>query len=281
MQDVLAPLDMSVVKSRQVVDWRGGEVTFCDWNHPLVHEQPVGELIDRYSRVYHWDKLIRPGSLCVDVGAHCGDTTVPMGLFAYDHAAAKPGKVLAVEPNRDVFPVLEINTTLNRRWADFHLSRNAITKTDGETVMLLDHGNGNCNGGLLDANFSEALQVQIADLAKVKTPVEGIRLDTLLGQSFTTADLDTLSFIKTDCEGYDKEILRSAKDFLGTYKPYLFVEWFDLFPAIEDHHDFFAAIDEIGYVSLNPQTLAPLEAGVKLSDLLLVHRSRLSKISEL
>lgn len=281
MQDVLANLDMSVVKSRQVVEWRGAEVTFCDWNHPLVHQQSVSELIDRYSQMYHWDKLIRPGSLCVDVGAHCGDTTIPMGVFSYDHAAARPGKVLAVEPNRDVFPVLEINTALNRHWADFHLSRNAITKIDGEIVELLDHGNQNCNGGLVDANFSEALRAQMTDLARVKTPVEGARLDTLLAKSFAEADLDTLSFVKTDCEGYDKEILRSAKDFLGVYKPYLFVEWFDLFPAMEDHHDFFAAIDEIGYVSLNPQTLAPLEADVKLSDLLLVHRSRLHTISDL
>jgi FkbM family methyltransferase len=281
MPDETGRLDMSHVKSRHVAPWHGVDVTFCDWNHPLVHEQPISELLHRYGEIYHWDKLIAPGSVCVDVGAHCGDTTVPMGVFAFDHARQKRGKVIAVEPNKDVFPVLQTNTELNAHWCDFVLSTNAITKKDGEMVELLDHGNENCNGGLLDANFSPALQEQIASAAKTTTLVEGIRLESLCKNLLTSDELSRLSFIKTDCEGYDKEILRSAKDFLTEYKPYMFVEWYDVFPAMEDHYDFFAAIAEIGYEAYNPQTLRPAEPGVKLADLLLVHADRRQRIAEL
>jgi len=283
MQDSLTVdgLDMTHVKGRHSTTWRGQDVTFCNWDHPLVREQRIDELLRTYAEQYHWDRLIKAGSLCVDVGAHCGDTTIPMGVFAYDHALGQPGKVLAVEPNRDVYPVLEVNARLNGGWSEFTLSRNAITKTDGEMVELVDHGNQNCNGGLIDANFSEALQAQMSNLAQVRTPVEGARLQTLLSSLYSDVELAKLSFVKTDCEGYDKEILRAAKDFLGEYKPYMFVEWFDLFPAWEDHDDLFAAIDEIGFAPFDPTTLQPLNREIKLSDLLLVHRSRVHTLSDL
>ncbi|PVM74011.1 FkbM family methyltransferase [Caulobacter radicis] len=275
-------LDMSYVKPRQTVDWKGREVSFCDWNHPLVNEPPISELLRRYSQTYHWDRLIKPGSLCVDVGAHSGDTTVPIGVFSYDHATGKPGKVLAVEPNRDVYPVLEVNTSLNTSWAEFTLSRYAVTKKDGEVVELVDNGNQNCNGGLIDPNFSEALQAQMQGLAQVRTTVEGIRLDTLLKRTYSDAELATLSFVKTDCEGYDKEILRASKDLIVEYKPFLFVEWYDLFPTMEDHNDLFDAISDLGFEPLNPETLQPAsyETG-KLTDLLLVHPSRRPEIADL
>lgn len=283
MQDSLTvdDLDMSRVKGRNTTVWQGREVAYYNWNHPLVGEVRIGDLLQRYADQYHWNRLIKPGSVCVDVGAHSGDTTVPMGVFAYDHAKAKPGKVVAVEPNRDVYPVLEVNARANGGWSQFVLSPNAVTKTDGEMVELVDHGNQNCNGGLIDSNFSEALQAQMANMAQVRTQVEGIRLDTLLSRSCSEAELATLSFVKTDCEGYDKEILRAAKDFLGEYKPYMFVEWFDLFPAWEDHDDLFSAIDEIGFVPFDPTTLQPLNREIKLADLLLVHQSRVHTLSDL
>ena len=52
-------------------------------------------------------QFVSPGDFVIDIGAHSGDTTVPMAL-----AAGQGGCTLALEPNRYVFKVLAANVTL-------------------------------------------------------------------------------------------------------------------------------------------------------------------------
>ena len=56
----------------------------------------TSELVDQY-RTY-----VKKGDFCIDVEAHTGDTSLPIGL-----AAGQEGFVLAFEPNPHVYHVLE------------------------------------------------------------------------------------------------------------------------------------------------------------------------------
>jgi len=84
--------------------------------------------------------------------------------------------------------------------------------------------------------------------------------------------------MKTDCEGYDQEILLSSKDVLNQIKPTLFIEWFAWFQPDESER-LFRIIDDINYVALHPGTLQPVTAsGQKLDDLTCIHKDRISEI---
>jgi FkbM family methyltransferase len=48
-----------------------------------------------------YQRFLTKGAVAIDIGAHTGDTTVPMAL-----AAGNTGLVLAFEPNQYVYKIL-------------------------------------------------------------------------------------------------------------------------------------------------------------------------------
>lgn len=113
--------------------------------------------------------------------------------------------------------------------------------------------------------------------ATVRYFAEGLSLATLLARFVTAEQQNQIAFIKTDCEGYDKEIIRGARDYLQARKPTLFAEWFAWFTP-EDDDDFFRAIEEVDYVALHPRSLHLINRGeVRVPDVLCVHKTRIGE----
>jgi FkbM family methyltransferase len=256
----------------QTLQLKGEEIIFTEWDHPVAARQNLSDFMTGYLVEKNWSTLISPGDVCIDVGAHCGDSTLAMAMCAFTPGGDRP-TVLAVEPNQDVYPFLNTNAYLNRSWADIRLCSNAVTKKDNQVVVLLDHGNENCNGGIVDDDYSDAFKLAFRTIGKTRTEVTGFTLETLCRQSLSEAEMARLRFVKTDCEGYDKEIIRSSRDFIRRNNLILFVEWFDLFNNGDDFNDFFRALSELDFVVLNPATLKPHDLSIKISDLVLVPRS--------
>lgn len=261
--------DLRVARALRSVDaseWlgTGRRAYWLEWNHPCEGERSFTGIIDSL-RANRWPELIRPGSTLIDIGAHSGDTTIPMGLFGYDKATGRRSRVIAVEPNPDLQGLLGLCLDVNAGVADFHLCPVAVTAQDMDAVEISDHGNANCNGGIADG-YSAALTGQLKQSAQVTYTVRGLSIPSLVREC--GADAADVSFIKIDCEGYDKEILRGAREFLGAVKPTLFVEWFAWFSP-EDDEDLFRAIEEIGYAPFHPFTLEPLDrTGARVSDII-------------
>jgi len=253
--------------------WTGSEVraVWCEWNHPGERSRTLQSIIDGLIAV-NWPRFIKPGSTCIDIGAHSGDTAIPMGLFSFDKKRDRHGMVVAVEPNPEVFKVLEMNLTLNSHIADFRMFRTAITRDDVEAVEIADHGNSNCNGGIVDLSFSEELRARLERQAQIRYVARGTSLETLLKGLNREIEPQSINFIKIDCEGYDKEIIRSGSQLLNSLKPTLFMEWFDWFTA-EDDADFFRAINEIGYIALYPDSLTPVDNARRAANVVCIHRS--------
>lgn len=82
---------------------KDGIVRFAQWQHPKCRPTRFDQ-----GSVDELRNYLLPGDAVIDIGAHCGDTSV---LFAL--AVGETRMVFAVEPNRYVLAILEKNATLN------------------------------------------------------------------------------------------------------------------------------------------------------------------------
>lgn len=256
--------DLAAARTLHQIDatsWtrRASSAYWAEWNHPLEGSRTLADMMTQLEG-QNWGRLIPAGSVCIDVGAHSGDTAIPMGLFSFDAARGRPGTVYAVEPNPHLRDILSLNLALNSGLARFAHAPYAITAEDVDEIELADHGNANCNGGILAGGFSEALDLQLREAAVFKYKARGVSLASLLTQ-MRLEDAKNVRFIKTDCEGYDKEILRNSREVLRAIKPAMYVEWFAWFTA-EDSDDLFKAIEEIGYAAFHPFSMEPIDRAI-------------------
>ncbi|MCU0381625.1 MAG: FkbM family methyltransferase [Chitinophagaceae bacterium] len=183
-----------------------GTIETAQWTHPFNEPFRVDEGIVSFYRQY-----LREGDFAIDIGAHTGDTTLPMAL-----AVGKQGMVLALEPNKYVFRVLEENARLNP--ALTHIKPLCIAATAEDGTMTFNYSDASfCNGGYLS-------QRKVQDrFHKYTLQVEGRNLEHLL-RSYYATYLQRLRFIKVDAEGYDKEIIRTLQPVIREFNPVLLSE---------------------------------------------------------
>jgi FkbM family methyltransferase len=278
---VEAEYPLTRVRTLHAIDaarWTGKDDSafWCEWDHPGETPRSFQSIVGSLEAM-NWPRFIKAGSTCIDIGAHSGDTAVPLALFSFDKSSMKTGCVLCVEPNPDVYGVLEINVALNKHLGDFRTCRAAITEADVDEIELADHGNANCNGGILQGGYSVALDKTLQSMATTRYTAQGMTLSSLLTKFLDDEQQRNVTFIKTDCEGYDKQIIRSSREYLAARRPHLFIEWFAWFTP-EDDDDLFAAVNEVDYVALDPRNLAPVDRTQRLPDLLCVHKTRAAEV---
>jgi FkbM family methyltransferase len=213
-----------------------GKIEYAQWMHP--YERPkimTPDVVDFYK------KYSRPGTLILDIGAHTGDTTLPMAL-----ANGPEGTTLAFEPNPYVFKILAKNATLNRDKTNIVPFNFAGTDKDGEFEFNYSDASF-CNGG----NFQslQAKHTRHKHLLKV----QGKNLTNLLRENYADV-LPTLSLVKVDAEGYDKEVLRSLKPLLSETKPYIISECNKYLNA-EERSELFHVIADLGYTLYKLNTI--------------------------
>jgi FkbM family methyltransferase len=199
-----------------------------------------------------------------------------MGMFCYNKGSGKRGNVIGVEPNPDIHPLVEACFALNGHIANFWLEKCAVTTVDVDSIELSDHSNANCNGGII-GDYSADLTNRLREIAVKNYTARGRSLETIVDSYVSRGGkLSEIQFVKIDCEGYDKDIIRSSRRILSELKPTVFAEWFAWFSPADDD-DFFAAIHEVGYVALNPATLKKVDRTERLFDVTCIHQSRLSE----
>ena len=205
-----------------------GEVNYAQWLHPFESEKEITR-----DNVDFFGKLLTEGSFCIDIGAHTGDTTVPMAV-----ALGKEGKVLALEPNPYVYKILEKNASLNPGHGRILPIPYAATHEPG--VFTFHYSDASfCNGGFLEKiknnqhNHNYTLDV------------EGIRLSDYLRENHPR-DLERLSLVKVDAEGYDKEILKSIADILARYQPRILAECYKRLNN-QERSELYHALSDLGY----------------------------------
>jgi len=191
---------------------REGRIEVARWLHPGAY--PIAPL-QVQAAVDQLRRFLRPGDVAIDIGAHTGDTTLPIAL-----AVGATGRVLGLEPNPYVFPVLERNASLNPAKTSILPLNFAAMRTDG--FYEFQYGEeGYCNGG-----FHEGMSKWLHGSA-FKVRVEGRNV-----QAFLTGQhpdlIPRLRFIKVDAEGFDLPILETLEDLVRSQRPFLQVEMFSL-----------------------------------------------------
>jgi FkbM family methyltransferase len=185
---------------------RDGIIQYAQWLHPYdvpKHiTQPAVDAIRQF---------VSPGDFVIDVGAHSGDTTVPMAL-----AAGQGGCTLALEPNPYVFEVLVANAAHNQDKTNIIPRCCAATQTDGDFVFHYSDA-GFCNGGFRSQQRWRFYR------RKHALSIQGRNLHAMLEADF--ADwLPKLTYIKVDAEGYDRAILASILPIIRERRPVIRTE---------------------------------------------------------
>lgn len=205
-----------------------GEVEFAQWLHPFEQTKKVDNSI-----VNFYKKYVNEGDFLIDIGAHGGDTTVPMAL-----AAGATGTVLALEPNPYVYKILDVNAKLNKNKTNIVPAQFAAT--DKEGTFQFNYSDASfCNGGFLSKISNQKHHHNYT------LDVQGKNLDKYLRENYSNL-LPKLSLIKVDAEGYDKEILKSISSILLEFKPAILLECYKKLTT-EERGDLFDTLVSRGY----------------------------------
>jgi FkbM family methyltransferase len=183
-------------------------IRYAQWQHPKEKPKSVDP-----AEVREYEKFVGKGDLCIDIGAHTGDSVFPMAL-----AVGKGGMVIALEPNPYVYPLLEQNARLNRGLVNIQPIMAAAAPSYG--FMTFEYSDsGFCNGGrhegMTKMQHGHAFDLEIVT----------INLAEELKSCFA-AELPSLKLIKVDAEGYDYQVLKSLEEIIRQFHPYIKAEMF-------------------------------------------------------
>lgn len=255
----------AVIKNFQVEEI--GQVQYAQWLHPFDRPKKITT-----SNVRFYKSLVRPGAMVLDIGAHTGDTTVPMAL-----AAGKDGLVLALEPNPYVFKILQQNAFLNPGNTNIIPACFAATATPGKFSFNYSDASF-CNGGFLSQIKSKRHRHHYT------LEVEGKNLQQYLLHNYQD-ELHRLDLVKVDAEGYDKEILKTIPALLKTYRPAFITECYKKLNTGE-RDELFDIFDTNGYQlfylenfeagNLKKRILKKNMSDKKHFDFLAIHESKIS-----
>lgn len=187
---------------------KDGIIRYAQWLHPretrkTISQQAVDEL----------RTFLSPGDVAVDIGAHSGDSSLPIAL-----AVGPTGCVLAFEPNQYVFPVLEATAACNPEKTRIVPLMFAATPENRDYEFEYSDP-GFCNGGPYEG-ISRWYRGHVFPLR-----VHGRNLQALLNRDYSEL-LPRIRFLKVDTEGYDHAVLRTLERLIAERRPCIRAEIF-------------------------------------------------------
>lgn len=161
------------------------------------HEPQIVDLIRR---------LVRPGDVCLDIGANVGSLTL---VFA--QAVGPTGRVIAVEPHPVVGRRLLENVALNRL-DQVQVVQAALADKDGEADFF----------GFAEDAFHQGISSLLPDDEATRK----MTVRTLSGPSFVKeARIERCDFLKIDVEGVESVVLAQLAGLIEAHRPVLVCEY--------------------------------------------------------
>ncbi len=197
--------------------WRGEPVRICRgrWhNYHLrldtsdYHQRGAyfyGRLLDMHAQLCILTAL-RPGDTFLDVGANIG----ALSMLAA-HAVGPRGRVIAVEPNPDVYEQL--------LW---HLSENRLTQVDANRIALSDREATMRLAVPIAGNTGAATLGALPSRHGERTDIHEVPART--GDDVFPSLPDAPLFIKLDIEGHEPAALRGLARTIRAHNPAILLE---------------------------------------------------------
>lgn len=138
-------------------------------------------------------KLICPGMVVVDIGAHIGYYS---RLFS--RLVGKSGCVFSFEPCSENYPVLSKNLS-HHRYRNVAIFKKAVGAKNTQATLFISPGHSNHS---LNAGFTESVGQEQVEI----TP-----LDLILEQQ----GISQVDFIKVDVEGFEIEVLNGMRGIIA------------------------------------------------------------------
>lgn len=168
------------------------------WANAQLHKR-VGE-----PELHELRRLVAPGSIAVDVGAHFGTYS-----YALARLVGKNGLVIALEPIEEDAHALEAGARTLR--LPIQVIRCAASSRDGTSEMFVPYLHG------AEKTALSSLEGGSGNGETRHVPVK--RLDDIL------ANVDKpVSFLKIDVEGHELDVLAGAEQTLATHLPNILIE---------------------------------------------------------
>lgn len=148
-----------------------------------------------------YSELLRPGDVCVDVGAHVGRHTLPLA-----RRVGPQGRVFAFEPIPAIAAQLRATIeALPNHFSVVELQQCALADAEGETDFVLVHEAPGYSG-LRPRHYDAPVTTEV-----IRVDVR--RLDDL------ASGMPSVRFVKIDCEGAELRVLRGATSLLARDRP--------------------------------------------------------------
>jgi FkbM family methyltransferase len=213
-----------------------GEIRYAEWQEPRLLRKGTYSCEFTQGALDEARRWIEPGQAVIDIGAHVGDTTLPLAI-----AAGPEGLTLAVEPNPYIYPVLEANAQLNNgSRTNIVPIPHAISDRDG-TAMFTYGAPSFVNGGLplhtnwLRRRFSATFDIEITTCA----------LLPLIEKEHPRV-MENLALIKIDTEGHDHTILQTIESLITATHPAIRSEIF-VRTSEKARHAYYDWLTGLGY----------------------------------
>jgi FkbM family methyltransferase len=214
---------------------KDGEIGFARWRHPSARrrEQSGGGFKLTQPMVDSLRAFLEPGDVAIDIGAHTGDSSLPIAL-----AVGTRGAVFALEPNLYAYKVLLANSALNRTKTNIFPLNIAATPEDGSFEFEYSDP-GFCNGGL-HAGIDSWKHAHF-----FKLRVTGRNVPNFLSANFPE-EAKRVRYIKIDTEGFDRAVASSMRNVLVEQRPYLKTEMYK-HTAESERRGYYRDLRELGY----------------------------------
>ena len=231
-----------------------GDVEFALWQHPSARRRAaVGQGVRlTQPMVDSIRAFVRPGDVAIDIGAHTGDSTVPIAL-----AVGSTGAVFALEPNKFAYKVLLANSALNKTKTNIVPLNFAATPEDGKFEFEYSDP-GFCNGGL-HQNIGAWRHAHF-----FKLPVIGKNIPAYLTTHFPD-EAKRVRYIKIDTEGLDRAVAASLRTLIETARPYIKTEMYKHTPEGE-RIGYFRDLRGLGYTMFKVESEETDYRGILLDE---------------
>lgn len=186
-----------------------------------------------------FSELIPKNSVVLDIGAHVGSFAMVFGS-----CVGEKGLVLAFEPNPKTFEILQYNASIN---PTFNIKPYNLACTHEDGNFKFHYSDPNIYGAGMNGGYFDGIKhgEQIKQFHAHEVDVIGVNVNnfiTNMGEDI----VNKIKFIKTDTEGFDKEVLKTLQPIIEKNKPVLMVEAFKALTK-EEIEDFYNTLKSFNY----------------------------------